>query len=219
MPINVSESETSIYAAIGYALTKWAELELWLCQVFCEAVDPTPRSPLFASSSDPPAGDAFWSIISFEAKLDMTNAAVERHLGETSRARHQELLKEWTRLNKRISEKSRKRNQLAHGSIFKMNDKDGHLEVSFVPYLYKSIYGYHAVIQTPDAEGYILGSIPGERWGVARIADIARGFDVGIIRLKRFRLSLQGHNKALYVQEAETRRIFDEFHASQIDRS
>ncbi|HWM31010.1 MAG TPA: hypothetical protein VNO69_04845 [Methyloceanibacter sp.] len=208
MPTQLSQAEISIYAAVGYAQTKWADLEYTLCRVFREAVSPFAHEPSGAISADSPAEDAFWAIISFEGKLKMTNAAVERRLNSPS---NHALLAEWAKASKRVRVKAAKRNQLAHGATFKENTAGGE-RVSFVPFLNQLMAGYLIVAGAPDAEISLWpGDIPPERdkWNVKRIESIAKGFEVGTLRLKRFYYALQAHNKAVSEQEAETRRFFE----------
>ncbi len=76
MESKLSQEEIEIYAAIGVAHTRWAELEDMVCNVFCEAVSPSNWSP---------ADSAFWEITSFEVRLDMTDAAIQKRFWHPQR--------------------------------------------------------------------------------------------------------------------------------------
>jgi len=56
------------FAAIGEALTEWSYMELSLAKLFCAAA---------SAIDDEAAYRAFWTALSFEGKLKMTDAAMQ----------------------------------------------------------------------------------------------------------------------------------------------
>jgi len=207
-----NKDEEGIYTAIGHALVRWARLEHSLCDVFCEAVSPTSHHPTKARQTLNPASDAFWGITSFEGKIDITDAAVESRLHHQSQYASDQLLKEWTKVSKRIREKSRKRNKLAHGAILRVEGGTW-----YVPYYFKVMSGRHLIFRGPGGDVQIASSLPSskEGMGVVQINAIRGGFDVGTTRLAAFFDALSVHNTRVSAEQAEARRFFDGFQAGQ----
>lgn len=208
MPTKRSEAETIIYAAVGHALTTWASLESEVCAIYRETVSPLAHEPTGALKADSPAEDAFWAIVSFEGKLDMTGAAVQRLLAPKTTSENALLLSEWTRVCKRIGEKSSKRNKLAHGSIFNLQTPSG-VVCSFAPRFYQSTTGFRLSLGGPGTTIQLISKPPEELWTAQRIDSVRKGFEAGIIRLQRFHHALREHNKAWSAREAATKQYFD----------
>jgi hypothetical protein len=89
--------------ALGAAISAWGGIEGSLSLIFQRAVG---RHRNVAGSA------AFSAVLSYEAQLSMTNAAVQATF-----ARDPELLAEWKALAKRIDKLRPRRNKLAHGQI------------------------------------------------------------------------------------------------------
>jgi hypothetical protein len=165
MSTRLADDEVAIYAAVGLAQTKLARLEYEICLVFRETVSPLSHVPNQALSAISPADDAFWLIVSFEAKLKMTNAAIERHLGSRSRYVNSTLLMEWTKTSKRVGEKAGRRNKLAHGMLEKEAMRDGSAAAVFVPFYFKIMTGYQVQVHGPDFNVRMgLPGAPAEKW-------------------------------------------------------
>ena len=214
MATTQDEIATPIYAAIGNALVRWARLEYGVCQVFCEALSPAAHDPNGNSiTTFSPASDAFWATMSFEAKLKMTTAAVEARLSRPSQYASDSLLAEWAKLAKRVGEKSRSRNKLAHGGMLWTTNPDGSLRADYVPYYFPIMSGKHTIHAYPGCGGemHIASSLPSEksRMSAKRIETIRCGFDVAIQRLNRFLGALREHNTAVSEELAATRRFFE----------
>jgi len=208
MPAKLSEGEINIYAAIGHAQTTWAALEHELCRVFCETVNPLVNDPSGAQLPWSAAEDAFWAIRSFEPRLDMADAALERLLGPKTRSENAALLSEWTRTSKRIAEKSRKRNAFAHGSIWK-EQRGSDLFVGFAPFFNQAMAGQRVAFSQSGMYLVLMSGPPKNLWTAQQIDAVRKGFDAGIIRLRRFHGALQAHNRAVYEREVATRKFFE----------
>lgn len=117
------------YAAIGRALSAWHSVEMELCRVFCQVSYPDRFHPLY---SDSPAAQAYWSMFSIQQRLKAMNRmmAVSPAGGE--------FLSQWKDLQKSVEKHSKKRNQLAHGTVVFHNGiaASGELETQyrFIPY-------------------------------------------------------------------------------------
>ena len=71
MADSLSQSD-DFYSAIGRAIAEWASIEQSLFRIFLSALD----------GADPnSASAAFYSVLAFSAKLDMTSAALQVRLG------------------------------------------------------------------------------------------------------------------------------------------
>jgi hypothetical protein len=92
------KTEQEFYAALGYALSRWQKVEMELFRVYERVVG----TASLASRA------AFHSIINFNSRLGMTNAAAEISLANTPQ------LDEWRALSKELDKMVRKRNILAH---------------------------------------------------------------------------------------------------------
>jgi hypothetical protein len=99
------EEQQAFYAAIGRAITQWANVEFALLKTFLSSVD----------SGDPNACAAgVYALESFRAKLEMTDKAL------SIRYRDSDLLREWIKprgFKHRLNAQSRVRNWLAHFTV------------------------------------------------------------------------------------------------------
>ena len=97
--LSVDEEERLFTAALGKAITNWQMVEGALSGVFCN---------LIGARFHEAANMAFFSVLSFEAKLGMTDAAAQSTIGSTP------LWNEWSPLFNRAGRRNKRRNQLAH---------------------------------------------------------------------------------------------------------
>jgi hypothetical protein len=100
------------YASIGHAISQWAHVEDALCRVYISAIGLNHRK--VASPYRLPATAAFHAIISPDAKAQMAHASISIHLMQKGGDESEALLEEWNRIFKRVTERLRARNQLAH---------------------------------------------------------------------------------------------------------
>jgi hypothetical protein len=93
--------QLDFYATLGLAISQWAHVEDNLLGLYWVAMgEPDDPAPVAAT---------FYSAVAFAAKLSMTDAAMQvRYHGKD------EVLSNWKRFRKRLSERSTLRNQLAH---------------------------------------------------------------------------------------------------------
>jgi hypothetical protein len=92
-----------IAKAVGFAISEWGQLEHVLCSINAAAV----RAPIYSL-----AHAAFYSIVSFQAKIKVLDAVFQMAFERDS-----SILEEWKALKKLARQLSEKRNGLAHGSI------------------------------------------------------------------------------------------------------
>lgn len=94
--------EDAIYAAVGRAMTTWAEVEDSLGQVYCASLNP--RNFLTAER-------AYWAIASFEGRLKMTTLTLEQ------RSKGLPSLSNWPDLLADLTTQNKVRNKIAHGAV------------------------------------------------------------------------------------------------------
>jgi hypothetical protein len=101
--MTLQERVQSIHYAIGLAITQWQTVENALTQVFVL---------LLESPSAGAASAAFASVLNFNSKLAMVDAAAFVVIGKTA------LFSEWETLRNALSRKAKKRNELAHFMMY-----------------------------------------------------------------------------------------------------
>ncbi|MEE2567355.1 hypothetical protein [Hyphobacterium marinum] len=125
-------TEADTHLAVGVATTAWGNIEVLLHHVFVQAVDPS-------GIGGGAAARAFWEVVSFKGKIDMTHAAVSY-----ATRNNPGLHARWVNLRKKATRESKKRNELAHGEVMRESFNKGgvetHSEVVFRPYSFKEIY-------------------------------------------------------------------------------
>lgn len=124
------EKPEVFYAAIGRALTVWSGLENDLCTLFCRCV---------GTAISFPANHAFWAVVSFDAKLKMTDAAMTSLFPEGH-----PIFGKWVKLKDHLHKKNRKRNEIAHGTLVSMPHRDKRTrktknDLFFAPYFWGTI--------------------------------------------------------------------------------
>lgn len=102
MVMSLDEEIHNFQAAVGKAITRWSRLEDDLMKVFVAAI----RAP----DNAPPAA-AFFAVINFNTKLQMTEAALYAALGDQS------IFKDWQKLRDQINTSNKFRVRLAHHSL------------------------------------------------------------------------------------------------------
>lgn len=108
MDMNSTQPEVDeIAKAVGFAISKWGEIEGNLCSLYAAAL----RIPVYAS-----AREAFYSIISFQAKIKVVDACFKMEF-----AAEPDLISDWSTFKKDAVKVSKKRNELAHGSVMVVN--------------------------------------------------------------------------------------------------
>jgi hypothetical protein len=141
---NPSISDDPFYASIGRAITEWASVEQSLYRIFLSALD---------GADEHAASAAFYAVLGFGTKLDMTSAALQVRLGRSPvTAGYSHFLQphpildrwlgvkgQWDRNEKslygQISSLSKERNKLAHYPVI-----INHLQDSKRPELRKTQY-------------------------------------------------------------------------------
>src|SRR5262249_28453167 len=95
------EDETNFYYSFGVAMAAWQDIDLFVAVLYGHLVSPTQRTALFAS---------LYEIYSFKTRLEMLDVAVEH--------RYPDLVLEWQKLSGKLSTKSKRRNALAHRTVY-----------------------------------------------------------------------------------------------------
>jgi hypothetical protein len=116
------------FAAIGEALTEWSYMELSLAKLFCAAA---------SAIDDEAAYRAFWTALSFEGKLKMTDAAMQV-VGDDS------IREQWSELLDSLRSKAKKRNEIAHGTVMTFHGEHS-TKTRHVPYLWSDT---HEILET-----------------------------------------------------------------------
>ena len=95
----LEEEQNQFYQALGQAVAQWGHVEHALFEVYCRFM----QSPDWAIASG-----SFYGVVSFGAKLAITNGAAQRALKDISETT------EWTELKKDVQERSSERSRLVH---------------------------------------------------------------------------------------------------------
>lgn len=106
------------YTAYGECFSAWSSVEVNLFAVFMFLV----QSPHYHVASS-----AFYSTAGFRAKLDMVDATVKNSPLVNPSARE-----EWSALKEKLTKSSRRRNQLAHDTVFFGRDSEHDTRKMFV---------------------------------------------------------------------------------------
>ena len=97
------ENQIKFYETLALAITQWQHIELELYRIFLWCIHP--EDPYVASA-------AFHTVINFNTRLQMTDAAAQIALDEDSE------LPSWEALRDSAAERSRRRNELVHFMTF-----------------------------------------------------------------------------------------------------
>jgi hypothetical protein len=101
-PLNALSEYQRFYLNLGSAISQWQDVEIGLLDVFHK---------VSASRSRHVSSAIYFAVISFETKMDMTNAAASVALGDT------QYFGGWVKLLGRVSANQGIRNKLAHFSM------------------------------------------------------------------------------------------------------
>jgi len=97
--LSYEEEEQRFYAALGKAITQWVFVEAAVGFIFSNPIGLTERTA---------KNLAFYTIIDFKTKLDLTDSAID---GSTAAA---PLRDEWKSLYNKATKRNKRRNYLAH---------------------------------------------------------------------------------------------------------
>jgi hypothetical protein len=116
----------TLLLAVGNCLMAWATLEQTLCHLFVSQVVRQSRNKQrFVIAK------GIWSeIISFEARLRMTTAAINGSLFKLEERRYLTAKNDWKLLSNYVARMSSLRNEIAHGTLMNFDSK----EMKIVPY-------------------------------------------------------------------------------------
>ena len=153
-----------LFQQIGISLNIWAKVESELCRVFCACFD---------SDNASPADQAFWAVISFEAKLAMVGAVI------AARFNHKpDIRTDWGTIRDALVTRNKLRNKIAHGTVLRMRvykkGKPKPSETFLSPYHYARQYK-----DPPSLEDMLKPTYdprPKERLKLADIEQAARAF-------------------------------------------
>jgi hypothetical protein len=117
-----------LYRQVGICLSAWNNVEYHLSTVFAAAL---------ASHAVGAIGNAFWSVHSFEARLELVHCTLRAEFEQDP------VWKPWLALrNKALRELNETRNKIAHGTVVKALTKFGKgdepsvYEIVVIPYYY-----------------------------------------------------------------------------------
>lgn len=115
------EQQAAFHAALGSAISSWQSVESALARVYDAAILPLAPDAAMA---------AFHQIQTFKMKLQTTDLAVRCILLKHEKAKHPvakphlpEIAPEWTKLYKRMEDKSQRRNELAPFFVYIVYNK------------------------------------------------------------------------------------------------
>jgi hypothetical protein len=169
----------SLYIAVGRALSAWSAVEEALCSIYVRSLMPDHKTEVGSAIA------SFWAVDAFSSKLNMADASIQFRF-----AREQQLLSAWKILKKRAGDKSRARNELAHGCVMTMSYRVQRKEpmvreMFFAPSMYKQLNLLATKI--PDdwlSSGY--DPRPEKRLTAAQIDHRTQAFQMFAKRLRRF---------------------------------
>jgi hypothetical protein len=122
-PRSIEAERHEFFAALGEAISNWAWIEFWLFDLYVRIV----RAELYEATSA-----AFYSVINFNSKLRMVDAAAKLALTKT------EDIAEWKALRRQIDSLSKIRNDMAHRTVYTAvqfpEDRSVYLERSFTDF-------------------------------------------------------------------------------------
>lgn len=165
--MKLEDTEEEIYHAVGKGICRFSIIEMRLCLLFCELLSP---GKIQNSSK------VFWSIISFEAKVNVINSIAEQELKN-----HPKILLEWSKIYKVIRKAATNRNKLAHGAAISINGI-----YVFAPYPSNAIQ--KIINKESDDESINLTSK--EVITVKQINDIIQGFSSIFTRISNMHIQL-----------------------------
>lgn len=161
----IENIKRDIHAAVGNAISTWAEVEMNLGIVAALCLNPENIEVGLR---------AYYSHLVFEGKLALTDAVVSYRLSE-----HNSESSEWNSIANRLREKNKNRNKIAHGQIINtatIIDGSQIDDLEFAPFFASSFF---------KSKGHSKGL------RVKELNEIASGFTKISYRLSEFRLRLR----------------------------
>jgi len=107
---------------VGRCLSAWSLVEARLNQTLSMSLN---------NASG--AHEAYWAVVSFDARLKMTTTALLHRLEGRS-----DLIEKWRPIEKKVVRKSRQRNRIGHGTVMTIQSGPKPY-VRVIPYLWKDI--------------------------------------------------------------------------------
>jgi hypothetical protein len=114
-------------ALVGNVLTQWGQVEYAHATLFQTAASGVINNTALWR--------AYWSVVSFEGRQKMVDAALREAFGD-----HSEYLATWNNLNNRLIQKNQVRNKIAHGSVVRWGRGDGTVTPIFVPFFFAKMH-------------------------------------------------------------------------------
>lgn len=106
--MTLEEEVDEFYTALGQAISQWQHVEDQIYQIYAACL---------ASENDPATAAAYHTVVNFQTRLQMTDAAL-RHT-----FRKGKIAAEWPKKRDMVRKKSRIRNNLAHFEVVQMESK------------------------------------------------------------------------------------------------
>lgn len=171
-----------LYEAVGRALTTWSWLEHKLAEVFCNSIG--------RSLYNTPVESAFWAVVSFDGKREMTDAVVRESFRHVSA-----IATEWNALNNRLIMKNRQRNKLAHGTVISLGQAQvgrtiHKADCYFAPYHWPNSLAVPTLEQLSDPK---FETRPRDRMYVRDIREMEEGFKKTTQRLHDMSKLIEAH--------------------------
>jgi hypothetical protein len=132
-----------------------------------------------AMISDAPVSQAFWAVLAFEAKLKMARAVISRRFKDKP-----DYLSQWTTIHNRLTKQSKKRNEIAHGTVMECEwetNGETKTDVFLAPYF----YSMRSMPMPKPGEFESFDSRPTDRLYAPDIMRYAKGFCVTRERIDR----------------------------------
>lgn len=159
------EQERAFFEAVGRAFGLWQRVEMQLFRIYARLIRPDNAEV---------ASAAFHSVVNFNTRLGMTNAAAHVALAGNS------ALSLWNPLHNRAGRQAKKRNELAHFTVvYGVNPPTSS---EFGPFLQPSVFDV-TERETARHKRLDAGRIRGAGNSFTRLADDLRTFADGLPEL------------------------------------
>ncbi len=163
--MDLPEQERVFFEALGRAFGQWQHVEMQLFRVYARLIRPANAEV---------ASAAFHSVINFNTRLGMTNAAA--HLAVAGSA----MLSTWNPLYNRAGRQAKRRNELAHFAVvYGVNPPTAS---EFGPFLQPSVFNV-TERQTAKEKRIDVNKIRDAGNSFTRLADDLRAFADGLPEL------------------------------------
>jgi hypothetical protein len=160
------EQERAFFEAVGRAFGLWQHVEMQLFRVYARLI--RPENAEVASA-------AFYSVVNFNTRLGMTNAAAHVALARSA------ALSVWNPLHNRAGRQAKRRNELAHFAVvYGVNPST---PVAFGPFLQPSIFDV-TERETARQKRIAISHIKDAGDSFTRLAEDLRAFADGLPELE-----------------------------------